>query len=393
VLARHPDWLATPGPAAKLLTDVAALIGGGRDEGAIRQLLETIVAAPENPATWGRLVLLAGLAEGMERSGRSVQSVLDLPPASGRETVERLRQVLRAASELTLAERAPIEQRVLALELLARAQPSAVARHLLNLLSAAQPQPMQSAAARALAKVADPQLARQALARWATYSTGGRRDLLAALLRSPGLTTVLLDALEQETLDVRELDPVTRQALQRLPNAGSRGRAQALLKKHQPADRQEVLQRYRAALTLAGEPSRGAVIFVKHCAGCHQLHGQGHRVGADLSGIAGRPRETLLTDILDPSSEVAPDYLNYTLATKNGRVLTGLVAAESGTSVKLRRAEGVEETVLRREIQELRSTGRSLMPEGLEQVLGVQDVADLLEFLHRQKPPKRPPGH
>src|SRR5262249_42517304 len=131
---------------------------------------------------------------------------------------------------------------------------------------------------------------------------------------------------------------------------------------------------------------RGAAVFAKNCLVCHQMQGQGHRVGPDLTGVAGRPRAALLEDILDPSKEVAPDFLNFVVITTRGQVLTGLVTAETATAVKLRRAEGAEDTVLRAEIQELRASGKSLMPEGLEQSLSVQDVADLLEFLQRPTP-------
>ena len=53
---------------------------------------------------------------------------------------------------------------------------------------------------------------------------------------------------------------------------------------------------------------------------------------------------------------------------------------ETATTLKLRRAEGIDETILRSEIDELRSTGRSLMPEGLEQSISLQEMADLIAF-------------
>ncbi len=71
----------------------------------------------------------------------------------------------------------------------------------------------------------------------------------------------------------------------------------------------------------------------------------------------------------------------YTLVTQQGQVLSGLLASETATSVTLRRAEGAQDFVLRSQIEELRATGKSLMPEGLEQNLSPQDVADLLDFL------------
>ena len=100
-----------------------------------------------------------------------------------------------------------------------------------------------------------------------------------------------------------------------------------------------------------------------------------------MSGIAGRAPEALLVDVLDPNREVAPDYVAVSLATTRGQVLSGLLAEETATTLKLRRAEGVEDAILRSEIDELRSTGRSLMPEGLEQSISLQEMADLIAFL------------
>ena len=67
--------------------------------------------------------------------------------------------------------------------------------------------------------------------------------------------------------------------------------------------------------------------------------------------------------------------------TKRGQTLSGLLAEETASSLKLRGAEGVEESVLRSEIEVFRSSGRTLMPEGLEEALGAQGLADLIAFL------------
>jgi putative heme-binding domain-containing protein len=105
--------------------------------------------------------------------------------------------------------------------------------------------------------------------------------------------------------------------------------------------------------------------------------------------VASRPASVLVEDILNPSKEVAPDFLNYMLVTTQGQLLTGLLAGETATTVKLRRAEGLEDVVLRNEITELRASGKSLMPDGLEQSLGLQDMADLLKFLRQSVVPAR----
>jgi putative heme-binding domain-containing protein len=89
----------------------------------------------------------------------------------------------------------------------------------------------------------------------------------------------------------------------------------------------------------------------------------------------------VLIHILDPNREVSPNYLEYTVVLKDGRLLTGIIAAETDASVTLRRAQGGEDTVFREEIEEIVSGGKSLMPEGVEQKIAKQEMADLIAFL------------
>ena len=102
--------------------------------------------------------------------------------------------------------------------------------------------------------------------------------------------------------------------------------------------------------------------------------GPGPRSAPTWRRSPSRTPEDLVLHILDPNREVLPQYLNYTVATVDGRVLTGQIAAESPAAITLKRAEGVTDVVPRDQIEELASTGQSLMPEGLEQE--VKPVAD-----------------
>ena len=95
-----------------------------------------------------------------------------------------------------------------------------------------------------------------------------------------------------------------------------------------------------------------------------------------------KTREQLLADILNPNGAIDGNYLNYVVSTKSGQVLGGLIAAESASSLTLKRAEGQTDVVLRQDIDEIRSTGASLMPEGLEKnVTHVEEMSDLISFL------------
>jgi|TARA_B100000953_G_C17700159_1_gene318552 putative heme-binding domain-containing protein len=93
--------------------------------------------------------------------------------------------------------------------------------------------------------------------------------------------------------------------------------------------------------------------------------------------------EDLLTSVLDPSAAFAPEYANYLVETANGELLNGVVAAETSSSVTLGRANGETSTVLRSQIRNLRTEGRSLMPDGLEQGLDAAGLADLLAYLRQ----------
>ena len=146
--------------------------------------------------------------------------------------------------------------------------------------------------------------------------------------------------------------------------------------------RAAVVESYRAALSLTGDPRRGAVHVASRCLGCHYLQGRGQRVGPDLAGAASRSSETLLTDILDPSRQVAPDYSTYEVTPTHGEPVIALISGETATRVTLRAAGAQDTSFARSEIREIRATGRSLMPDGLEQGLTPQDLADLLAFLH-----------
>ena len=156
-------------------------------------------------------------------------------------------------------------------------------------------------------------------------------------------------------------------------------------------DRLRVVEQYAPALKLTGDLKRGAATFGKLCLACHYLQGHGQRVGPDLSGIASRPAEALLIDVLDPSRQVVPEYAAYEVQLKSGETMIGLFASETDTRITLRRPGSPDENFPRTQVQALRPTGKSLMPDGLESGLTQADLADLLAFLQRPDGSLLPP--
>jgi len=135
-----------------------------------------------------------------------------------------------------------------------------------------------------------------------------------------------------------------------------------------------------------GDPKAGRLLFAKHCGACHRLHGDGGNVGPDLTHANRVDRDFLLVSLVDPSAVIRKEYLSYTAETRDGRLLTGLITAQTPTTVTLTNAKAEATTVNRDEIASLRESPVSLMPEGLLTPLKPQELRDLFAFLQAPAP-------
>ncbi len=104
-------------------------------------------------------------------------------------------------------------------------------------------------------------------------------------------------------------------------------------------------------------------------------------VAPDISDSRVKTPSQLLTDILNPNQAIDNNYVSYTVATSDGNVHSGLIAAETASAVTLRQPENKTLTLLRADIEAIRSSGVSLMPEGFEKHLSHQQMADLIAFV------------
>jgi putative membrane-bound dehydrogenase-like protein len=145
------------------------------------------------------------------------------------------------------------------------------------------------------------------------------------------------------------------------------------------ADRQKVVARYvREVAGLVGQAGRGEGVFAQNCMACHRLGEKGIELGPDLATVAAKPVEQIIEAIFDPNRAVEQRHAATQVTKKDGQVLLGLVAAETPNHLTLRLVGGLELAVARAEIGEVKVLPVSLMPDGLESVLSVQDCADLL---------------
>jgi putative membrane-bound dehydrogenase-like protein len=149
----------------------------------------------------------------------------------------------------------------------------------------------------------------------------------------------------------------------------------------QRAERAKVLARYADVPRLAGDSKNGAGLFKQNCAQCHRLRGEGAEVGPDLNTMSGKPVAQLIEAILDPNAAVEDRYRSFTVTTKDDREFTGVISAETPTTITLRVANQPETTLLRNEVKEISASAMSLMPEGLESAFTPQQLADVIAYV------------
>lgn len=128
--------------------------------------------------------------------------------------------------------------------------------------------------------------------------------------------------------------------------------------------------------------------MVKHCLNCHQLFGEGAKIGPDLTAVDRKNLEVLLPNVIDPGAVIREGFQQYVVTTADGRVLTGLLAENTKELVTVLDAKGVRTTIRAKEIDSLVRAETSLMPEGILDPLSDQELRDCFAYL-RSEPAKR----
>jgi putative membrane-bound dehydrogenase-like protein len=248
-----------------------------------------------------------------------------------------------------------------------------------KILSSQPSQELVGAAVASLSSMDDPGVAELLIARWNKFSPQIREQALDVLLNHRQRVPVLLQAVGNGRIEKNALDLPRKQKLLLNPDPQIAAKARELFKEG-ASDRAQVVASCRSALTLTGDATKGRAVFEKSCGQCH-LPQKGRRIGPDLSGVSSQTKEQLLQNILDPSREIQARFTNYIVTTKDGRIHDGLIVSETPGSITLRPSAGEDETLLRANINEIRASSVSLMPDGLEQNMSKQDLADVIAFL------------
>lgn len=307
------------------------------------------------------------------------------------KTLKGLKPLFQAARKIAGDESASVASRRQVLPLLGQgfAERAADLKLLSELLSPRTPRTLQSAAVVAFSQLGGAETTELLLARWKNYGPGLRSEVLSSLLSRKAGVQAVLAGLKAQTISAADIDASSRQLLLNQKDPEVRQQAEALLAAARDTNRAKVVEEYAAAISLKGNADAGHQVFVKRCAVCHQLNKEGKPIGPDLSALTDKSPRALLTAILDPNRAVENKYISYLAVTADGLTFNGLLASESGESLSLVQSDGKAKTLLRAELEELISTGKSLMPEGLEKDMTPQNLADVMAYLNAAELPRK----
>jgi putative heme-binding domain-containing protein len=382
VSARRAD--APAAAVGPVMEELGRLIGASSSLAAAGEWLGEAVGAGSGQG-W-RIPAVLGLAEGLrgrtEFKGKTGANALSVVAEKG-PGVAALESFLKETAATAADPGAPVAARTSAIALLGHAPFERGLGALGALLDARQAPELQLQLVRALERAGDPRGAEilAETARWSRYTPQIREAAVGALVSKPAMAKVLFTAIERGAIRPTEVSSVRRSQLMKHADPGVKSAATLLFQSLEGGDRMAVYREHKAVLAAPARADRGAPVFTRSCSACHTFRGAGGKVGPDLTGMRNQPADALLLHILVPNYEVVPAYQAITVTLQDGRSVSGCVTAETDASLTLRTASGAEETILRGAVAATSSTGVSLMPDGLEQTMTREELADLIAYL------------
>ena len=382
ILDRWATLKKPPAGGAELIEPLCEIIGIQLDPKAARAILAKIVEfhAPgwEHVAKDVSAAGVRGLGQGAARRGHAMSAFrAELAAADQKQLGDLIRLQRQVASDSTVT----AARRLAAVRTIVFGDAAEAAPTLLELALSGNEIPVRLAAIDALSSLNVPEVGSKILAAFDSQTPQIRRAMLDLLLSQEAYTSMLLTALERSDIKLSEIDPTRQTRLTKHREKNLSARAEKLFASAISPDRAAVMTKYQPAAEDKGDPTRGLAVFEKNCVTCHRVANIGVNVGPDIADTRDKLPSYLLTNILDPNRAVDANYFGFTLVTKQGKTFTGLVKSETSASITIRMPEGKEETILRSDIDELKTSGQSLMPVGFEKNITVEQMTDLIAFL------------
>ncbi len=242
------------------------------------------------------------------------------------------------------------------------------------------------AALKGLAAYADPGTPKRILAVYVELTSEEKQDAISALTARKESAIQLLDALEVKAVPRGDISAFAARQIFLLGDAKVNDRLRTLWGevRDTPAAKQEQIKKYKAMLTPQfvknANVANGQALFAKSCQQCHKLYGEGGAIGPDITGSNRANLDYLLSNIVDPSSEVGRDFRMSVVRTTDDRVITGIVVERTAARIVLQTATD-RLTLSPDDVESVKESLLSIMPEGQLDVLTREQVRDLIAFI------------
>lgn len=277
-------------------------------------------------------------------------------------------------------------RRVARLDLLAEViQPDSVESLLRVLASAKEPETLRSAALAAVSRLGTAAVSVRLLAELPNLPPKLKVQTIDLLLGRKASAAALLQRVDRGEFKPSDIatDQVRRIAL------FEDAELDALVTKHWgklgAATREEKLAEVRRLnndlRAAGGNVEAGKAVYKKHCATCHQIFGEGTKLGPDLTTANRKDRDFLLISLVDPGVVIRKEFLSHVVQMRDGRVLNGLIVERNESGLTLANAKNERVTLALADIEELRESPVSLMPDDLYRQLKPQELRDLFAYL------------
>ncbi len=244
----------------------------------------------------------------------------------------------------------------------------------------------------ALAKFDHPDSGTALLSRYAKFSVTEQSAAMNTLVSRPRHALAFLDAVEKGSMPKKELTAFFARQLARLNDAQVKEKLTALwgatrtMTEDKAAEIATVKAMWSGNREWIYSAVKGRVVYEKLCKQCHKLFGEGGNIGPDLTESNRQDTAYLIENIVDPSALIGKDFQLTVIETKDGQLLSGMVAETSARTVSLITLN--ERVVLdRKNIATMQPSDASMMPEGLLAGLSEADIQNLLKYLRGTKQP------
>ena len=358
---------------SEVVIDFSQAASAHGDPVSLAALLEAAATRPSSDVA----SLTLGLSRGLPRGPlKSLAALLANPPASLADKLAPIRAVVTNAQAIVRDPRQPTTERLTALALV----PDDLLALAADLIKADHPPELQIAACRSLSRLNRQLVTDFFFARWDSLAPAVRREAITLITSNMATTIQLMEKMKAGEVSRALMPPMRRWVLSRSADPKVVALVSELF--GQPAqDRAKIIEKYRPALK-AGDAKRGQAVFTRAgCIGCHAPGEGAIRVGPDIRDVRIKPPQALLSDILDPNRVAEERWTLYQVELKDGTTTAGIITSEGANEIELRTAAGQTQFIPRTKIATFSSTGRSLMPEGLEAAMTPPELADLITFL------------